>query len=146
MHEARDLEREAQVFCRYLCGELPNAYVIAKYRAAHECGAVAPAQGVASFDRILVGLARSSSVLVRPLDAYARVFAKGGLLRRKLVALLAILETRAPYDDAVDTPTGKSVVAFCAQLVALGVVFALSVLVVAILLLPIRIGCALRGG
>lgn len=145
MHEARELERECEVFCRYLCGERPNAYVIAKYRAAHECGALEPPKGATSFERVIVDLARSSTWLAQPLDAYSRVFAKGGLLRRKLVALLAILETRAPYDDAVDTPTSTSVVGFFAQLVGLGVVFALSVVFVAILLLPIRLGCALRG-
>jgi hypothetical protein len=143
MPEPAELERECAVFCRYLCGEPASSYVLEKYRAAHTCGAIDPPGGATSFDRALVALARQAW-LTRAIDGYARVFAKGGLLRRKLVALLAILEVKAPFDDALDTPTSASTFAFFARLAWLGAVFALTLLVTSIVLLPVRAACALR--
>ena len=143
MPEPAELDRECAVFCRYLCGELPNAYVLEKYRAAHSCGAIEPPRGATSFDHALVALARNAW-LTRAIDGYARVFSGGGLLRRKLVALLAILEVKAPFDDALDTPTSTGTLAFFARIAWLGVAFAFTLLVTSIALLPVRLACALR--
>jgi hypothetical protein len=144
MTDPAELDRECEVFCRYLCDEPPSDYVRAKYRAAHEVGAIEPPGGATSFDRALVTMAASTPGFTRAIDGYARVFTASGLLRRKLVALLAILETRSPSDAVVDTPTSTSVAGFVAGLAWLGVTFAVTTLVVAIALLPVRIVCALQ--
>jgi hypothetical protein len=141
--EAR-LARECSVFCRYLSGEEPSDYVRAKYRAAHEAGAVEPADGATSFDRALVAIARGGPWLTRAMDSYARVFANAGLLRRKLVLVLALLETKSPSDRAVDSPTSSSKLAFFASIAWLGLAFALTVAVTAIALLPVRLVCLAR--
>ena len=145
MRDQRELERECSVFCRYLCGEEPGDYVRAKYIAAHEVGAVELPNAVTRFDRALVAIARGGPVLARAMDSYSRVFANGGLLRRKLVLVLALLETKAPTDGAVDAPNSGSNLAFFAHIAWIGVAFALTVIVTTIALLPVRILCALVG-
>jgi hypothetical protein len=144
MADERQLERECSVFCRYLCGEEPSDYVRAKYRAAHEVGAVEPPNGATSFDRALVAIARRGTWLTRAMDSYSRVFEDGGLLRRKLVLVLALLETKSPTDGAVDTPTSSSNAAFFASIAWLGLVFLTTVLVTTIALLPLRLWCIAR--
>ena len=144
MRDDDRLARECSVFCRYLCGAEPSDYVRAKYRAAHEVGAVEPAGGATSFDRALVAIARGGTWSTRAMDSYSRVFANGGLLRRKLVLVLALLETKSPTDSAVDAPTSSSKFAFLASIAWLGLTFALTVAVTAIALLPVRLWCLAR--
>lgn len=96
----QDLERECRVFTRYLAGREPTPYVIAKYRAAH---AAVDAYGVQSaFDGRLVAGARLHPVFAWLVDAAARFTAPRGLLRKKLVLLLAILETAPPFFSAIE--------------------------------------------
>lgn len=88
-----DLEREGRRFARYLVGVEPDARVLAGWRRAHEQGVVTPPGGVDAFDRILVAAGRSAHLVARAADVHARFFRPGGLLRRKLVLMLALLET-----------------------------------------------------
>lgn len=138
------LERECEVFARYLSGASPSEYVLKQYLAAHAAGVVLPPGGASRFDEFVVGLARRGAWLARALDAHARVFANGSLLRRKLVLMLALLEVRSPHAEALDTPTGSSRALMLVAMAWLGVRFALSVVLAALLLLPARI--VLGGG
>ncbi len=138
------LERECEVFARYLSGSPPSDYVLAQYRAAHAAGVVDPPGGATRFDEFVVRQARRGAWLARALDAHARVFANGSLLRRKLVLLLALLEVRSPHAEALDTPTGASRALMLLTMAWLGVRFAFSVALVAVLLIPARV--ALGGG
>jgi len=140
------LERECDVFCRYLSGAAPSEYVRAQYLSAHATGVVEPEGGATRFERAVVALARNGPALTRVLDSYSRVFANGGLLRRKLVLVLAVLEVRSPHAEAIDTPTGTSSFAMLLVMAWLGVRFALSLAVGALLLLPVRLWCAVGGG
>jgi hypothetical protein len=87
------LLRECRVFCRHLSGEAPEPIVIQKYLQAHACGVVEPRRGTPALDRWLVRIARTGTLAARWADAYAALFSRRGLLRRKLILLLAILET-----------------------------------------------------
>jgi hypothetical protein len=91
------LEREARVFTAALIGAEPTPYVIRQYARGHVSLPLAPAQG---FNKVLLWVARGAPVLARCADAYARLFARRAILRRKLVLLLAILESSAPSDAA----------------------------------------------
>jgi hypothetical protein len=144
MSEHTELAREVDVFCRYLCGAPAGEYVLAQYLGAHAAGVV-ELPSTTSFDRALVRMARASPALTRALDAYARVFANGGLLRRKLVLLLAILETKSPTAEQLDAPTEGSRAGMLARMAWLGVVFAVLVVATALALVPVRVACALRG-
>ena len=88
------LEHECRTFTRYLAGRDPTPYVVAKYCEAHE---VSAAFGGDRFDRRLTAAARYHSATTLLADAYARFFAPHGLLRKKLVLLLAILEISPPF-------------------------------------------------
>lgn len=131
------LGRECVVFCQYLTGTKPNEYVIRKYEAAHRVGSVGGAGGHDPFDILLLKLARINPLATRVVDTYAALSFESCLLRRKLVLLLAILESCAPshsYLDAVDKGP------FLFLKIAQGVLSWFFVLLIAgIFLLPLRI-------
>jgi hypothetical protein len=137
------LERECDVFCRYLAGIPADDYLKARYRATHERGAVEPAGGASAYDRALVAFARISPLAARCVDAHARIFAGGGLLRRKLVLALALLEVRAP--ERVDSVTSGSRAGFFVRAAFLAGGFAVMLAVSTLILLPVRLACAVRG-
>ncbi len=136
MAERSELDRECDAFAHYLGASAGDEYVREQYRAAHAAGAV-ELPSTTGFERAVVSLARSVPVLVRALDAHARVFSNGGLLRRKLVLLLAIHEVRAPHDEELDTPTGASVPGMLLHMTSLGVVFGVLLACGMLLSLPI---------
>lgn len=139
------LERECDVFVRYLSASAPSEYVRERYLAAHAAGVVEPPGGASRFERWVVRRASSATWLARALDAHQRVFANGSLLRRKLVLLLALLEVRAPHADALDTPTGSSRAAMLFALAWLGVRFALTVALTTLVLAPFQLAFKLGG-
>ncbi len=143
---ADSLDRECDVFARYLTGVPAGDYLRTKYREAHGgggpgAGVVGPATG--SFDSALVGFARSGTFATRLADAHARLFANGGLLRRKLVLMLALLECSAP--ERVDAVVSRSITGFFFRAAWLGVCFVLLALLSLVVLLPLRLVCALFG-
>ena len=141
---ADTLGRECEAFARYLTGRPPGDFVERKYRAAHAGGVIERSGVDTTFDRALVSIARQGPFLARLADAHARVFASGGLLRRKLVAVLALLEVSAP--ERVDEPSLRTGLGFVARAAWLGLVFAFLLAVSTLLLVPVRLACALLGG
>jgi hypothetical protein len=130
------LERECRSFTRYLVGCDPSPYVIGKYCDAH---VTRPVFHESPFDTRMVALARRHPATTLLADAYARFFAPRGALRKKLVLVLAILESAPPYFHALDgPPPGRRVLQACRIGVRL-LVFALALLLGAMLLLPIRL-------
>jgi hypothetical protein len=102
--EARRIARESDVFCRYLSGAPPSAYVRDKYAAGQ--AAVPPNEGVApALDRALLATARAGVMGARLADAYAGRFTRRATLRARLTLMLAILENapgvHARFDTAV---------------------------------------------
>jgi len=144
MADEAGLARECSVFCRYLCGSEPSDYVLGQYRAAHAVGAV-ERPATSRFDRAVVGIARRAPWLTRAMDAHSRVLANGGLLRRKLVLLLALLETKSPPAEELDAPTPGSTAGMLLRMAWLALVFAFIVVASAIALLPVRLACAIGG-
>ena len=139
------LERECDTFCRYLAGAECGERVRAKYREAHELGIVAVDGASTRFDRALVAFARLGTFSTRLADAHARLFRNGGLLRRKLVLLLALLETHADTVGRVDAPTVSGPVAFVVETTLRLAVFALLALLGLFVFLPLRALCAIGG-
>lgn len=89
------LTAECAVFGRYLTGRPPSAYALEKYLAGHGL-LMAGAGPVDAVDRLLVRVATGGPIAARIADAYARHARPTGLLRRKLVLLLAVLESSPP--------------------------------------------------
>jgi hypothetical protein len=131
-----DLERECRVFTRFLIARRPEPYVVAKYAAAHAAIDLDPADRL---ERFVLRLARLGTIGTLMADAWARFFAPRSALRKKLVLLLAILETCNPSArelDAVPLPAGKLVVL---RLAWRGLLFLLGLIAGSLLLLPARL-------
>jgi hypothetical protein len=99
------VERECRIFTRHLTGRSPTPYVISKYCEAQSLLA-APCEGC--IDSWLIPFARLHRLTAGIADSYARFFAPRGELRRKLVLLLAILESAPPFFSDIDRPVPGS--------------------------------------
>jgi hypothetical protein len=139
------LGRECERFTAYLVGEAASERVLDAYTRAHAAGVVDPSGGVTAFDRALVRFAGHGSFCARAADAHGRVFAPGGLLRRKLVLLVAILETDPRGRPLVDTVSARSGAGLLAALFLGGVSFALLLFGFLPVFVVLRAACALRG-
>jgi hypothetical protein len=130
------LERECRTFTRYLAGREASPYVVQKYCDAHPVPLASPAD---PFERRLMTVAQWHPVAALVADAYARFFAPYGPLRKKLVLLLAILETSPRFFRELDRPPGGGRVAEALRVSARLLVFILALVVGVIVLLPVRL-------
>ncbi len=114
----QELEREFAVFAGYLGASLVDSRLAAAYVRAHQSLA-----NVADdrLDAWLLTLARGGALRCALADCYARRTRPFGLLRRKLVLTLAVLESMPQTHAAFDTAVTSSAMAAWASLVALGV-------------------------
>jgi hypothetical protein len=111
--ELTALDRECSVFCRYLIGQNPNEYVREKYREAHRSRSFSRYNRSKAADGFLVKIARISPWSTQFIDVYSSCFERTSLVRKKLVLLLAILESAAPshlWLESVDSTIGLIVV------------------------------------
>jgi len=138
-------ERECAAWCRYLVDQEPSAALLARYADAHAQRIVATPACDSGFDRALVGFARRGSFCARLADAHARLFRPAGLLRRKLVLTLALLECDAAHHRRVDLVSRGSRAGFLLRCLAWAAGFALLSLAGLALFLPLRAWCSLRG-
>jgi nucleoside-diphosphate-sugar epimerase len=134
------LAAEADAFCKYLVGRAPSDYVRRKYVEAH-AGSGSPVRGP-SFDDFLVAYARRGPARARLADAYAAAFSRSGTFRRKLVLMLAILESSAETSPFVDRPDEGSASRFALAAVVRLLAFPVLVAAAAIWLGPRRLGRA----
>ena len=131
------LSRECEVFSRYLLGRPPDAYILGKYVEAHR---VAPDYEAGSrFDRLLMSFAASGSAGASLADSYACLFARQSTLRRKLILLLAILESCAPARGFLDAIEPAPLFFLALRLVARGVLFLIRVLAASLILFPLQL-------
>lgn len=138
------LDAECDVFTRHLLGRQANDYVRAKYRAAHAGIPLLTARG--AFDAFLVRFARRGRFRARLADAHAAVFLPASTLRRKLIALLAILEASPPYHHLIDQPVGGDPFRAMIRLVPAALVVIVSLLAGSLILLPVHAVLAVSGG
>lgn len=141
--ERARLEREGDVLARFVAGCPLSARGRERYVAAHARGELRPPRGVGGFDRVLVGLARTGTLGARIADAHASLLDRGGLLRHKLVLVLALLESSSPGEERVDRPSVSSHAAF---LFGAALRAGLSLVLLALFLVPLlllRALCAL---
>ena len=131
------LDAECRVFTDHLLGCEPGAYVTAKYRAAH--AAVPALSEYGRSDEALIAFARRGPIRAKLADAYAAVFAPRSALRKKLVLLLAILETSQSTYPQVDAAIGGSQAAALLRLVVRGVGALAALALGALVLLPRRV-------
>jgi hypothetical protein len=95
------LAREFRLFAAHLVGCAATPYQISKYVDFHVRRDMGPR---GDFDRFLVAVARSNSVGLALADGYSGLLARRSLLRKKMMAALAILECSAPSFGVLDAP------------------------------------------
>lgn len=93
--ERTKLAVEGRVLARHLLRTPVPEAVLSRYVEAHERGLLAGGRGLSPVDRMLVALAASGRLGTFVADGHAALFRRRGALRRKLVLLLALLETSA---------------------------------------------------
>ena len=132
------LEREARLFCRYLLSREPSGYEIRKYVEGHRSpqwvGRAAP-EGIHAR---LLSFAVRGPFMTRLADGYASVFHRGTDLRRKLVLLLAILESGDRTFDRSEADRPLSPVRGHAHLIGQGLAFAGVAALAMLVFLPTR--------
>lgn len=130
------LVRECDVFCRYLVGRGASAFIAQKYAEAHARDA--RYRCASAFDRVLVRLAGASPLVAQWADSYAGIAARASLLRKKLVLLVAILESSAPehgFNDGIaDTPAAVVIL----RLAGRGLLFAVRLAFGMVLIGPVH--------
>jgi NADH dehydrogenase len=136
------LTGECRVFTRHLIGSEPPHYVTAHYARAHRTSPKFVPED--RFDRYLVRFAARHPVLTRLADSYARVFVPASLLRRKLVLLLAVLETAPQSHRMIDRPPGGGLILVAGRLVGEGLVWLVSLVAGIVLLVPARLAVGRR--
>jgi hypothetical protein len=135
------LDRECRVFATYLTGREPREYVLASYRAAHERGELARLPAPDGFERALVRLATFRPT-TRIVDVYTALFMKRAVVRKKLVLVLAILESSAPAFEYFEGPDHPGVPRAVVRLTARGLASAVALLAALIFLGPPHLAAA----
>ncbi|MGE0355258.1 MAG: hypothetical protein AB7Q69_18765 [Gemmatimonadales bacterium] len=141
------LAREGRRLTAYLLGTVPDEYVISRYTAAHaripfRMNGTVPDR----LDVLLLRGAHGGRWRARAADAYARMFRPHGILRQKLVLLLAILETTSPAGVGLtrggDTGPAGAVLRLAGTLVG----FSLALLIGLVLYGPVHLAAGRNGG
>jgi hypothetical protein len=133
------LETECHTFARYLVQQAPTAYVLRKYCEAHEKELLFRTHKISAFERWLLRLARKGVLGTKLADTYAALFARSALMRRKIILLLAILESCAPSATYFEAPESTQRVILLLKLCWRGIVFCLMLGCAVILLLPLQL-------
>jgi NADH dehydrogenase len=147
-YHSERLNNECRAVCRYLLNSEPNEYVLRKYREAHNQRGAGPDLSSGLFERILVRLSRGGRLGARLVDSYTRVFCKRAVIRKKLILVLAILETTYPYCTDIDSVSCSSKAEFLGSMAIRTVGFAVLCMVSASVLAPLQVasGMASRLG
>ena len=119
-----DLAAECDRFTQYLIDQSPSDRVRKAYVRAHELGVVRPPEGVSPKDRAALSLAERGGWRLQLADVHARFFQKGGYLRRKLVLMLALIETDTEGRRRADRPHGDGPVQLFFRMAWWGIVAA----------------------
>jgi hypothetical protein len=131
------LGRECHVFFQYLCDLKIDPYIVAKYCEAHrKVPAYTPSPG---FDHLLVRFATLRSSFTRMADCYSRFFAPRSALRKKLILLIAILESSSAASVFVDTIDTQNKLLLSGRLLLQAITFLANLGLGAALLLPCRL-------
>jgi nucleoside-diphosphate-sugar epimerase len=133
------LEKECKVFSRYLLGRSGNEYVLRKYVEANRVRGLVESAGE---DRLGTGLLRVASIspfLTRLTDSFAAIFARRSILRKKLVLLIAILESSRCAGELVGPREGRGSIGTWISLIGNGIAFLASFLFSILLFTPLAI-------
>jgi len=138
MRDKEQINAECSVFNRYLTGQLPDAYTAGKYAAAFLSGQPLSEELQSGFDALLVRLAVIHPLFTRAADAFSRFFYAGSTLSKRLILLLAILESRASTAVELDSPDKTTFAGFLFSMALQFTVFVILLVVATPFLLPLK--------
>ena len=138
MHDAGPDARECRMLARYLTGSDPSEYVISAYTRGVRSEAFRRGAAASRGDLLLHSIALRGTLMTALADAYARFASPGGLLRRKLALLVAILESAPESADRFEPPADNRVITFL-KLVAAGFRFGFTLLAALLLIAPVHL-------
>ena len=144
MTDTTGVARECRVFTRYLAGMSPDAYIEKKYTAAFVSGGTLTrslqGDNAGRFDEILLAVASVNPWLTRAMDIYSRFFYPHSGLRKRLILLLAILESWAPSYERLDRRKGNEGLSLIVISLLVNGLLAASLLLLAVpIMLPLQL-------
>ena len=139
MRDKGQINAECHVFTRYLTGQLPDSYIAEKYAAAFLPGQPLSEDLQSGFDALLVRLAVIHPFFTRAVDAFSRFFYAGSTLSKRLIILLAILESQASTAVELDYPDKATFAGFLFSMAMQFTVFIILLGVATIFLLPLKL-------
>jgi hypothetical protein len=137
------LAREFERLARYLGTRSPTPAATAAYVSAHPSVVAVPADRL---DRWLVAVGRRSGIGCARADTYARLARPHGVLRRKLVLALAVLESSATSHADYDTARSSTTLSAWLAIVGQGTWWAAQLALALILLGPVHLVARATGG
>lgn len=137
---------ECGVFTRYLIGRPPDAYIERKYAQAFEPGYPLGQEVPTTFDELLLKLAVMHPLLTRTADIYSRFLRPASAVRKRLVLLIALLESWAATAVSLDTEKRTGFLRFVFVLLADASLSAVLLLLAAPFLLPAQLLLGARTG
>ena len=135
----KKLKQECTRFTEYLVNCKPNEYIEKKYLEGHNCNRIGNNMGL--FDTFLTKAANRNSIMTRLADTYTAVFYRKAVLRKKLVLLLAVLESSSTTHSKVDSISENSRLTLLSQIIQKNLVFLLLLLLSSFVFFPIRTMC-----
>jgi hypothetical protein len=139
MRNQEKIDVECRVFTRYLTGQLPDSYIAEKYAAAFLPGQPLSKGLQSGFDALLVRLAVIHPLITRAVDAFARFFYTNSTLSKRLIILLAILESQASTAVRLDYPDKTVFAGFMLSAAMQLTVFAILLGIATLFLLPLKL-------
>lgn len=139
MHGSKRINAECRVYTRYLTGQLPDDYISKKYAEALSPGQPLGQGLQVRFDALLLRLAAIHPLFTRAVDAFSRFFYTNSTLRKRLIMLLALLETQAATAAELDYPDKAGMTEFMLAMIMQLTVFAILLGVATLFLLPLKL-------
>ncbi len=135
--EIDTISEECHVFVRYLIGQEPSNYILRKYIEAHTIRHISSGIDEPVFDKFLLYVARRHPCLTRMIDTYTCIFLRKSLIRKKLVLLLAILETCSQTHSYFDCPYASNKIILCLKMMQNGIFFMVRMVVSILIFSPL---------
>lgn len=136
---ADNLKKECTVFCFYLIRWKPNGYILKKYQEGQRAKHLSNTDSIEFFDKLLINLVRVFPRVTKIVDVYTRVFYINSVFRKKIILLLAILESCSPTYSYLDTTDTSNKTLFYLKFFYNGILFLLILFISVILLMPIHL-------
>lgn len=137
------LDAEFRTFARYLGWRGPIDGLSATYARLHAAAAIAPRTDL---DQLLVRLASHGWLAVTLADAYGRLAVPHGVLRRKLVLVLAILESSRVSHADFEAVNAAPMLETWLRLGVLGARWAITSVLAVLVIGPLHALAAVRAG